>query len=167
MTLYKLSKGGTSYEVNHPMQESRVGAKSIAVNGDMWITGGYNGKYFDSTEFITTQNFDPIQKINLPEPVWAHTIFKFNDTTSFLIGGETSNNLWSSKTHFYNHFSKTWIGGPDLLTGRNMHTSGLIQDHETHMQHIVVTGRPVHFCNFEIMLRNVFSVISTNWFQEL
>ena len=56
MTLYKLSKGGTSFEMINPMQESRVGSKSIAVNGHMWITGGYNGEYFDSTEFITTQN---------------------------------------------------------------------------------------------------------------
>ena len=34
---------------------------------------------------------------------------------------------------------------PFPLTGRNMHTSGLIQDHETHMQHIVVIGGVSNF----------------------
>ena len=59
---------------------------------------------------------------------------------SILIGGWTSNGPMSSKTYFYNHIDNTWTAGPFLINGRHSHTAGIVKDHMTQKEHIVVVG---------------------------
>ena len=142
---YKLQKGRTSFELLTTMQESRFAAKSIVVQHHMWVTGGKNsitGSILSSTEFITTMKFsETYPNETLPENVAEHALIRINETTSYLIGGQHHMDMIpSKKTHFYNHYTKVWTTGPELLTERRGHTAGTIIDHDTLAQHIVVVA---------------------------
>ena len=81
-----------------------------------------------------------MENIMLPEAAYLHAIISLNKSNSMLIGGNTKSVISSKKTYYYNHFSKTWVNGPELLTGRYGHTAGLIMDHITQSTNIVVVG---------------------------
>ena len=135
-----LRKGATSFENFLSMKVARSNAKSVITQGHIWITGGYDhdgNTRLSSTEYIPKSSTNAP---NLPEPVESHAIIDINETTTMLIGGYTNTNLESPNTYYFNHQSKTWKSGPCLITGRNQHTAGLIRDHVTHTQHIVVAG---------------------------
>ena len=142
---YQLSKNSSSFEILSPsMQEKRDDAKSIVIQDHIWVTGGhafYNR--LSSTEFIkssTTSQSLPMENMQLPEPVYRHAIIALNATTSMLIGGSSISNSLSPKTYYHDHLSKTWKVGPDLIYGRQGHAAGIVTDHITHQQHIVVVG---------------------------
>ena len=139
---YQLKNGKDEFELVYGMDENRYYAKSIAAQGKMLVLGGYNGKNIIGTgEYIIPQisnNTAPGPNIQLPEPVYHHAIVNINETTIYLIGGYTT--TYSKKTHFYNHVTKEWASGPELITGRAYHTAGVITDHETLAQHIAVVG---------------------------
>ena len=131
-----LRKGATSFENFLSMNICRSNAKSIINQGYIWITGGADGsKIFSSTEYIPKSS---INDLSLPISVQSHAIIVINETISMLIGGAGYGG--STNTYYFNHQSKTWKAGPYMMTGRNQHTAGLIRDHVTHSQHIVVVG---------------------------
>ena len=76
----------------------------------------------------------------MPEAVWAHAIAGVNETTSFITGGKTSANDYSTKTWFFNHVSQQFQAGPSLITGRVDHASATIQDKVTKEIIVAVVG---------------------------
>ena len=141
---YQLRKGGKEFELIYTMKQKRFFAKSIVTQQKMLLSGGHNGNsYIGTGEFINPQisnTSEPSFNIQLPEAVHFHAIVKINQTTLFLIGGETIKMTYSKKTHFYNHVTKEWTDGPELIAGRWGHTAGILIDHETQTQHIAVVG---------------------------
>ena len=133
---FALSKAAASFENYTRMKENRIDARSLVTQDHIWVTGG--GFRSKVTEYIpkSSTNNEPI----LPEVVNHHAIFSINKTSSMLIGGSTHDANWSNKTYYFNHESNTWKDGPSLTVGRNDHTAGLIKDHVTNNQHIVVVG---------------------------
>ena len=53
----------------------------------------------------------------------------------------------SNKTWFFNHQNERWISGPDLGTGRYMHTAGIVKDRETNEVFVAVVGGLPSFGN--------------------
>ena len=141
---YQLKKEEQSFELVHTMEEKRYHAKSILVHGKMLVLGGYTGNSMTRTaEFINNQILNDTEfnlNIELPEPVFSHTIHNINKMTSILIGGYTTTTSESKKTYFYNHASNKWTSGPKLINGRMSHTAGVLFDHDTREQHIAVVG---------------------------
>ena len=157
---YQLTKDATTFGIlPSSMQIKRHLPRTIVTQDYIWVTGGaYRGKgkewatgedkdnLLATTEFINHKLL-PLNKftkamgnITLPEKVDMHAITSFNKTFSMLIGGRTSTADFSKKTHYYNHISKTWKNGPDLITGRIFHTADIITDRVTFENHIVVLG---------------------------
>ena len=48
--------------------------------------------------------------------------------------------LYYSSTYYYNHITKKWTNGPNLIKGRKLNTAGFVIDHVTNQKHIVVLG---------------------------
>ena len=136
---YKLSKGGKSFDTFQAMSENRGWASSAVINDqNIWITGGKNeNSTHGTTEFINSSTI--FCGVNLPEPIDHHIIISLNSTTSFLIGGFIDD-VSSDKTYYFNHENNIWIEGPYLNGPRAMHTAGVIKDHITHLEHVVVAG---------------------------
>ena len=141
---YQLRKGGKEFELIYTMKQKRYNARSIVTQQKMLLSGGHNGNsYIGTGEFINTQiskATEPSFNIQLPEAVLFHAIININQSTFFLIGGDTIKMTYSKKTHFYNQVTKEWTVGPELIAGRWGHTAGILIDHETHTQHIAVVG---------------------------
>ena len=141
---YQLKKGEQTFELVHTMEEKRYHAQSILVHRKMLVLGGYTDNSMTQTcEFINNQILNDTEfnrNIQLPEPVFSHTIHNINKRTSILIGGYTTTTSESKKTYFYNHASNKWTSGPKLINGRMSHTAGVLFDHDTHAQHIAVVG---------------------------
>ena len=138
---FALKKGATSFEQFHSMDEARSSARSIVTQGDIWVTGGGNENgYLSSTEHIPESSTSDIE---LPVIVSEHALISINETTSMLIGGYVQQFIApedSPKTFYINHESNTWKEGPSLKYKRSRHTAGVIIDHVTNAQHIVVAG---------------------------
>ena len=45
-----------------------------------------------------------------------------------------------TSTYYYNHLTKKWTNGPNLIEGRKLNTAGIVIDHVTNQEHIVVLG---------------------------
>ena len=136
---YKLSKGGKSFDSLHVMSESRGWPSSTVVNDQIiWLTGGKNENgALGTTEFTNSSTI--FSGVNLPESINNHVIITMNDTTSLLIGGNTDT-APTEKTYYFNHETNIWITGPNLTVPRASHTAGVIKDHITLMEHVVVAG---------------------------
>ena len=172
---YKLFKRDKFFRFFAKMQERRKMASITVIQGNLWITGGKSASYvLKSTEFLPPKNTNSmstsVQKIDLPEPLYGHVVINLNETTSFLIGGATTEAHESSKsTYYFNHASNSWTEGPDLFQARRSHTVGIIKDNGNGKEHIAVVGGLSGYINvisIELMFsgENVWSngtVIST------
>ena len=140
---YHLQRGSSSFEFLGNMTEKRYLAKSTVVGDKMWITGGQWGdkNKLKSTEYIDSSGITTPGP-DLPEGMYLHAIININITTSILIGGIIGSYDNSDLTYFYNHDTKEWSTGPNLLSGTSSHATGTVIDHVTHQQHIVVVGGP-------------------------
>ena len=141
----KLSKEGVTFDVFQYMLDKRAWASGTLTNdGFMWVAGGNN---VEKGMLASTEVINPSDKIvfsnydDLPEPVYRHALITLNGTTSFLIGGGLTNDEKSTdKTYYFNHITKNWTIGPKLVNRRRDHIAGLIKDHFTHEEHVVVAG---------------------------
>ena len=110
---------GTSKVIT--MNNKRIFSSSVALNTSMlWIMGGYDGNYLDSTEFVTTDG--AVNGPKLPEPIRGSCAVIFRGDT-YLVGGDTlsgnSVDVWVTNP------SKPviqWDIGPQLITGRYYHS---------------------------------------------
>ena len=65
----------------------------------------------------------------LPIPIHSHAIVAINLTVSIITGGYDG--TFTDKTWYINHASQEFQPGPNLLEGRNSHSSGTITDQKT------------------------------------
>ena len=117
-------------------------SSTVTPDGLMWVTGGGDIDILASTELINSSDSSTISNgVDLPEALSSHEIIILNGTTSILIGGvKNYNGIGSKKTYYFNHMNQTWTPGPDLMYGRYNHKAGVIKDHFTLKEHVVVVG---------------------------
>lgn len=125
------------------MEEYRNSAASIAFDEvTLWVLGGNgnNGNTFDSTEFISQNSTKTGPK--MPENLLGHSILRLSKTSFFLIGGGRTNQFYkgSNKTYIYNSETEGWSKGPEMISGRVFHSSGIVIDKVTSEPIVVVGG---------------------------
>ena len=77
----------------------------------------------------------------MPRRVCKHSIASFNATTSILTGGNSYLlGEYTQETWYFNHVSKEFQRGPSLITGRSLHASATLQDHDTKEDIVAVVG---------------------------
>ena len=92
-----------------------------------------------STEIITEEG-QVTAGPDMPEAMSEHSIAKFNQTTSIIIGGITSSAYYLDVTWFFNHVTQEFQPGPRLISGRRNHASATLQDQVTKEEIVAVVG---------------------------
>ena len=123
------------------MMVKRYTAASIILEDEkLWILGGirddntHSGR-LSSTEYIFSDGRNE-EGPPMPIALVSHAMVKINQSTSFLVGGVTSQGI-SKRTWYYD---KKWIDGPDLLQFRSAFSVGIIRDSVTDHVYVVRTG---------------------------
>ena len=135
---FKHTEGGWQHFVN--MIDRRSGAAGIVYNKAFHIFGGS-----DANENTTLQSSEIVNEDGtstegpqLPVPIHGHAIVSINSTVSIITGGYDG--TYSDKTWYFNHASQEFQPGPNLLEGRNSHSSGTITDQKTKEKSVIVVG---------------------------
>ena len=112
-------------------------AASMVINDNtLWVTGGYNGGYLASTDYVTATG--TMLGPDLPMALCRHVMVAINSTFSMVIGGY--NGYSFASTFFYDHNEEEWIDGPSLMQTRVYHAVGIVTDEVTGEHFTVVTG---------------------------
>ena len=121
------------------MTSRRHGAAGIVHANTFIIFGGYDntGSRSLSTTEIVTEEGQVTPGPEMPAAVYYHSISSLNATTSILTGGDTST---SDVTWYFDHVSQEFQQGPSLITGRRLHSSATLQDHDTKENIVAVVG---------------------------
>ena len=122
------------------MKEKRAYATGVTYNKKLHVFGGWNGS--SKTQTSETVNVDGMVSNgpDLPTAVGWHAMTTINDSVSILSGGSTNADQYSAQTWYYNHDTKAFTSGPDLLEGRRGHGSATNVDKVTKAKIAVVTG---------------------------
>ena len=122
------------------MKEKRGYAAGVVYNKKLHVFGGWNGS--SKTQTSETINVDGMVSNgpDLPTAVGWHAMTTINDSVSILSGGSTNADQYSAQTWYYNHDTKAFTSGPDLLEGRAFHGSATNIDKVTKAKIAVVTG---------------------------
>ena len=124
------------------MSVGRHWAASIVINDNtLWVTGGSDGGYLASTEYVDLMGTMPGP--DLPMALDSHAMVAINSTCSMVIGGYFDNNYQPhtyALTFFYDHIEGEWVNGPILIQARHSHAAGIITDEVTGEDFVVVTG---------------------------
>ena len=131
------------------MKDKRYLGAAINYNNKLHIFGGYNynnDSIQHTSEIISidgTVEYGP----DLPKAVLFHTITAINETVSILAGGETYANDSSQLAWYFNHETRVFSPGPNLLEGRAEHGSATFVDKVTKAKMPVVTGGHNRYIN--------------------
>ncbi len=131
----------TSQNKNHTnqikMTTPRVYAASIAIDGKLFVTGGYEPKSggLSSTEYVGPLG-GPNAGPDLPVKLYHHCFARLNQTTAFAASGLISPRVYSRTSYFFDISQESWTTGPDLKIGRTSAACGLVSNLA-----IVVGGR--------------------------
>lgn len=116
------------------LQKPRVVSSSIEINGQLFMTGGYN---LNSTEFFDIASKKSRSGPDLPHKMNFHCIVKLNSTTALIIGGVNGADVYK-KTYYFSIPDGNFGEGPDLLQGRCHHSCGILHTQEG--SYVVVAG---------------------------
>lgn len=120
------------------LETARYGAASVTINSSvLWITGG--GIRIASSEFVLN-NGSILKGPDLPTENSGHAMVNINNTVTMVIGGNLFFTGSSSRTYLYNHVSKNWSSGPDLIQARYDHAAGIVTDEVTLEKILLVAG---------------------------
>ena len=127
------------------LAQRRSGAVGIVHANIFIIFGGYDntrgGPWATlSTTEIVTEEGQVTPGPEMPAVVWTHAIARLNETTSILTGGSTQTKSYSKLTWYFDHVSQEFRQGPSLITGRRLHASATLQDHDTKEDIVAVVG---------------------------
>ena len=124
------------------MTSRRIRNAGIVHANAFMIFGGkdFGGSERLSSSEIISEEGQVTPGPEMPIAVSHHAIAGVNATTSILTGGHTNGNPYSPQTWYFNHVSQQFRQGPSLITGRNQHASGTIQDQETKEDIVAVVG---------------------------
>ena len=93
----------------------RAFSAAIQIHNSAWLfTGG--GDFLTSSEILKDGSISKPGP-NLPVGVVHHCLVKLNGTHIFLIGGQTSDDSYSSKTWTYSWILDRWTPQDDLIKG--------------------------------------------------
>ena len=131
------------------MMEKRAHASIVHLNatsfqifgGEDWDAGSHKktGLRLKSTEIISSIGLTTPGP-NMPTQLSRFAMAKLNNTVFILIGGYTDDNPYSNSTWYYYHTTQTFKPGPTLLEGRAHHTAGIVRDHTTNQETLMVVG---------------------------
>ena len=128
----------------------RMGAASIDhIDNTLWVTGGSNGGYLASTEYVKLTGTMPGP--DLPMALRYHAMVAINNTCSMVIGGEDQNLVYSASTFYYDHNEGEWTTGPSLMQARYRHAAGIVTDEVTDENFVAVTGGYLYLDSTEIL----------------
>ena len=134
--IYK--EGGWQHFVT--IRDRRSVAAGIVYNNAFHIFGGH-----DTDENVKLQSSEIVYEDGtstegpqLPSPIHGHGIASINSTVSIISGGY--NGAYIDQTWYFNHESQTFTPGPNMLEGRNSHSSGTITDQITKEKFVIVVG---------------------------
>ena len=138
------------------MIDRRYGAAGIVYDNALHIFGGYDSKEstrLQSSEIIN-EDGNSVEGPQLPELFHLHAIASINSTVSIITGGFQGSNYISDQTWYFNHATQEFQLGPNLLEGRNSHSSGTITDQNTKEKLVIVAGggSDVYMNSTEILL---------------
>ena len=120
------------------MSVKRSYAASIVLNETiLWITGGWTGQMYASSEYIRLSGSSPGP--DLPMTLRAHAMIAINTTHSMVIGGDSSSST-IDLTFYFNHGNQQWIDGPRLIQARDSHAVGIVNDQVTMTNLVIVAG---------------------------
>ena len=122
------------------MSTRRAFAASVVLNETtIWISGGRydTDSYLSSSEFIQKEGTVPGP--NLPNPMDAHVMIKISNEIVLIIGGRSSNILFSDKSFECDHEGEC-RHGPSLKTARHSHSVGIVIDEVTQEKLVIAAG---------------------------
>ena len=122
------------------MSTRRAFAASVVLNQTtIWISGGRydTDSYLSSSEFIPKEGTVPGPE--LPNPMDAHVMTKISNEFVLIIGGRSSNILFSDKTFECDHEGDC-THGPSLKTARHSHSVGIVIDEVTQKKLVIAAG---------------------------
>ena len=118
------------------MKDKRIYAAAIIYNKKLHVFGGGNWNSRLQTSETISLDGEVSDGPVLPIAVWKHGMTTLNDTVSILSD--------SAKTWYYNHETKVFTSGPNLLEGRSNHGSATVVDKVTKAKIAVVTAGENH-----------------------
>jgi len=125
------------------MAKRRAFAGSVVINNStIWIMGGHdvdNNITYASTEFIHKVG-ESEPGPDLPNPLRNHVVVPLSESVTIIIGGWTPFMDYSDQTWYFNHIFQNFIKGPRLPVGRQGHSAGMLTDHVTSEEIIIVAG---------------------------
>ena len=134
---YSINSKGTVFVTK--MTHKRDYAASVNINEDtIWITGGWNGNYLSSSEFMTVEG--SMAGPELPIPVDGHQMVAIDNELTMVIGGFSPGSVTLAQTFYYDHSNKQWVDGPTLNQARRQHAAGTVTDEVTMERLVVVSG---------------------------
>ena len=137
---YILGHESSKFHVN--LSKARKGAASTVIGDVLWVLGGLvgYGKPTSSTEYISIfEGINPVAGPDMPIPVTDHAVISLNKTTIMMIGGSLGL-LTTAKCFYYSLMTQKWTAGPSLMQSRMDHSAGIITDHVTQQEYVVVVG---------------------------
>ena len=122
------------------MSSKRVFAASVLLNETtLWISGGRDDtdSYLSSSEFIQKEGTVPGP--HLPKPMDAHAMIKISNELVLIIGGRSSEILFSDQTFECDHEGEC-TQGPSLKTARHSHSVGIVIDEVNQEKLVIAAG---------------------------
>ena len=94
------------------MTEERGFAGSVILDGQWWISGGYNDdrKFLTTTERLSREKDKFSSYKELPLFSGYHTVIALNASTTFVVGGRRRDR----SNYFFDTKMETWSDGPPL-----------------------------------------------------
>jgi len=120
---YLLTRSG--YQEMPGLMQERSDAASVVTPLGLWVTGGYDYTYLDTTEIWSNNQSRP--HVRLPEGVSGHCLTPLNTTHVLLTGGETDPYSLSSGAFIYNE-EEGFTRIEDMSIGRKYHGCSVIDD---------------------------------------
>ena len=122
------------------MLTRRAFAASVVLNQTtLWISGGRDDthSYLSSSEFI--QKDGTVPGPHLPKPMDAHAMIKISNELVLIIGGRSSEILFSDQTFECDHEGEC-TQGPSLKKARHSHSAGIVIDEVNQEKLVIAAG---------------------------
>ena len=115
-------------------------AAGIVYKNKFHVFGGSGRDSNLKTSVIISESGVSEDGPDLKTAISSHAITIINSTMSIITGGTTSISDMTSETWYYNHETKIFTSGPELMEARSSHGSATIIDKTTKEKIPVVTG---------------------------
>ena len=143
-----IPKFGLGWQYFVSMIDRRAGAAGIVYENGFHIFGGYDrstSTLLQSSE-IVNEDGTTTEGPQLPMPMHFHAIASINSSVSIITGGIPKANLYdkTDKTWYFNHATREFQPGPNLLKPRTYHSSATITDQESKEKIVIVAGGQTH-----------------------